>query len=33
MQKTSLCPCPLDDLAVLVVQAVETVDQRRQGAA
>jgi hypothetical protein len=31
MHKTSLCPCPLDDLAVLIVQAVETVDQRRQG--
>jgi hypothetical protein len=23
------CPCPMDYLAVLVVQAVETVDQRR----
>jgi hypothetical protein len=25
----SCCPCPLDYLAVLVVQAVETVDRRR----
>ena len=25
-----LCPCPMDYLAVLLVQAVETVDQRRQ---
>jgi hypothetical protein len=33
MHKTSLCPCPMDDLAVLIVQAVETVDQRRLGAA
>lgn len=24
------CPCPLDYLLVLMVQAVETVDQRRQ---
>ena len=23
------CPCPMDYLAVLIVQAVETVDQRR----
>jgi hypothetical protein len=30
MHKTSLCPCPLDDLAVLIVRAVETVDRRRQ---
>ncbi len=27
---TDVCPCPLDYLAVLVVEAVETVDQRRQ---
>jgi hypothetical protein len=27
---SSLCPCPMDYLAVLVVQAIETVDQRRQ---
>jgi hypothetical protein len=26
---TSICPCPMDYLAVLLVQAVETVDQRR----
>jgi hypothetical protein len=26
---SSVCPCPMDYLAVLVVQAVETVDQRR----
>jgi hypothetical protein len=26
---TSNCPCPMRDLAVLIVQAVETVDQRR----
>jgi hypothetical protein len=28
---SSICPCPMDYLAVLLVQAVETVDQRRQG--
>jgi len=27
---SSICPCPMDYLAVLLVQAVETVDQRRQ---
>jgi hypothetical protein len=26
------CPCPMDYLAVLLVQAVETVDARRAGA-
>ena len=26
---SSVCPCPMDYLAVLVVQAVETVDERR----
>ena len=26
------CPCPMDYLAVLVVQAVETVDKRREDA-
>ena len=26
---SSQCPCPLDYLAVLIVQAVETVDRRR----
>jgi hypothetical protein len=26
---SSVCPCPMDYLAVLLVQAVETVDQRR----
>jgi hypothetical protein len=26
---SSICPCPMDYLAVLVVQAVETVDQRK----
>jgi hypothetical protein len=26
---SSLCPCPMDYLAVLLVQAVETVDLRR----
>jgi hypothetical protein len=25
----SCCPCPMDYLAVLIVQAVETVDRRR----
>lgn len=25
----SFCPCPMDSLAVLLVQAVETVDERR----
>jgi hypothetical protein len=30
---TSHCPCPMDYLAVLVVQAVETVDDRRRQAA
>jgi hypothetical protein len=28
---SSSCPCPMDYLAVLLVQAVETVDQRRSG--
>jgi len=27
---SSCCPCPMDYLAVLVVQAVETVDERRE---
>jgi hypothetical protein len=27
---SSICPCPMDYLAVLIVQAVETVDERRQ---
>lgn len=27
---SSICPCPMDYLAVLLVQAVETVDERRQ---
>ncbi len=27
---SSICPCPMDYLAVLVVQAVETVDERRR---
>jgi hypothetical protein len=26
---SSICPCPMDYLAVLLVQAVETVDERR----
>ena len=25
-----VCPCPMDYLSVLIVQAVETVDQRRE---
>jgi hypothetical protein len=29
----SICPCPMDYLAVLLVQAVETVDERRAGKA
>jgi hypothetical protein len=29
----STCPCPMDYLSVLLVQAVETVDQRRKEAA
>jgi hypothetical protein len=28
--KSSACPCPLDDLFVPILQAVEAVDQRRQ---
>src|SRR5262245_37802362 len=32
MNHTSNCPCPMRDLAVLIVQAVETVDLRRQEA-
>jgi hypothetical protein len=28
----SICPCPMDYLAVLLVQAVETVDKRREEA-
>jgi hypothetical protein len=27
---SAFCPCPMDSLAVLVVQAIETVDQRRE---
>ncbi len=27
---SSICPCPMDYLAVLLVQAVEAVDERRQ---
>lgn len=27
---SSICPCPMDYLAALVVEAVETVDQRKQ---
>jgi hypothetical protein len=27
---SQLCPCPMDYLAVLLVQAVETVDRRRE---
>jgi hypothetical protein len=27
---SEICPCPMDYLAVLVVQAVETVDRRRE---
>jgi hypothetical protein len=30
LDDTSVCPCPLRYLAVLIVQAVETVDLRRQ---
>jgi hypothetical protein len=26
----SICPCPMDYLAVLLVEAVETVDRRRE---
>src|SRR5438046_1261907 len=29
---SSICPCPMDYLAVLLVQAVETVDERRREA-
>jgi hypothetical protein len=29
---SSICPCPMDYLAVLLVQAVETVDERREEA-
>jgi hypothetical protein len=29
---SSICPCPMDYLAVLLVQAVETVDDRRNEA-
>jgi hypothetical protein len=29
---SSICPCPMDYLAVLLVQAVETVDKRRDEA-
>ena len=29
---SSICPCPMDYLAVLLVQAVETVDKRRNTA-
>jgi hypothetical protein len=30
---TSQCPCPLDYLLILAVQAIETVDQRKREAA
>ena len=30
---TDICPCPMDYLAVLLVEAVETVDRRREAAA
>jgi hypothetical protein len=29
LHHSSICPCPMDYLAVLLVEAVETVDQRR----
>jgi hypothetical protein len=29
---SSVCPCPMDYLAVLLVQAVETIDKRREDA-
>jgi hypothetical protein len=29
-QHTSICPCPMDYLAVLLVQAVEAVDRRQE---
>jgi hypothetical protein len=29
---SSICPCPMDYLVVLLVQAVETVDRRREEA-
>jgi hypothetical protein len=31
-QSTKHCPCPLDHLLLLAVQAIDAVDQRRQGA-
>src|SRR5262249_13675917 len=31
--ESSICPCPMDYLAALVVEAVETVDRRRAGRA
>jgi|SRR5262249_20214478 len=30
LHHSSVCPCPMDYLAVLLVQAVEAVDQRRE---
>jgi len=30
LHHSSVCPCPMDYLAVLLVQAVETVDERNQ---
>lgn len=30
---TDVCPCPMDYLAVLLVEAVETVDRRREAQA
>jgi hypothetical protein len=32
LHHSSTCPCPMDYLAVLLVQAVETVDHRREEA-
>ena len=31
-RRSSICPCPMDYLAVLLVQAIETVDRRRTAA-
>jgi hypothetical protein len=30
LHHSSVCPCPMDYLAVLLVQAIEAVDQRRE---
>jgi hypothetical protein len=32
-RETRQCPCPLDPLLLLAIEAIETVDERRRGGA